>query len=372
MPVSGATSEAIVIGAGLIGLAVADALYRRGVRVALVGDRRAGEASPAAAGMLAPTVEPIAGPALDFAVAARDRYPDWLRDLESRTGIAVSLNRNGILELAHSEERAEVLRAGIASDGDTHWLEPAAVKRLEPALAPVAGAVLHPRDGAVDNVALLDVLERAIAGSAGVARYPTTAVALERGAARAAVGLATGERLEAPVIVLAAGAWSAGIAGLPRALPIEPARGQMIALDARVLHHVVFSEHAYLVPRAGSTLAGATMERVGFDATTTAEALDTLRARAGEIASSLRGAGVAASWAGLRPMTPDGLPIIGADPEWPMLLYAAGHSRNGILMAPVTGDVIAALAGGEEPSFDLSPFDVRRFVTSRATRPDSD
>ena len=138
----------------------------------------------------------------------------------------------------------------------------------------------------------------------------------------------------------------------------------MIAIGAAALRHVIFADAAYLVPRGDRVLVGATMEDVGFDDATTPEAQETLRAAAVGLVPSLRDAPVAAAWAGLRPMTPDGLPILGRDPDWPSLLYACGHSRNGILMAPLTGECIASLALGEEPPASLAAFDVRRFEAS--------
>lgn len=362
MAVSRQNPDAIVIGAGLIGLAVARALARQGASVVVLDDRRSGAASPAAAGMLAPTVEPLAGAALDFAIASRERFPEYVRELEAATGIGVSLDRRGILELAHSNQRADALRASAAGRQGLEWLEPEDVGRLEPSLAPVLGAVLHSNDGAVDNVRLLDALERAIGADPRVQRLDAAASSLSLADRGGTVGVASLGNLESPLIVLAAGAWSTRIQGLPRTLPIEPARGQMLSVAAATLGHVVYGEHAYLVPREGRTLVGATMERVGFDASTTESALAVLERRGEEIVPALSRATRAAAWAGLRPMTPDGLPIIGADPDWPALLYAAGHSRNGVLMAPLTGDVIAAIAGGQEPSFDLAPFDVQRFT----------
>lgn len=356
----------LVVGAGLIGLSVAEALARRGAPVTLVSEPRPGESSVAAAGMLAPTLEPLTGPALNFALQARERYPGFLADLEERTSVRVPLDREGILELAHDAARAERLQ-GTATAG-VHWLDASDTARLEPALAPVIGALFHPLDGSVDNVALFQALERLVASRSGITRVHAAAVRIRRrGDEGAAVHTASGDVLEARTIVIAAGAWSGRLNGLPRSLPVEPARGQMIALRAPVLGHVVYSEDAYLVPRRdGRTLVGATMERVGFDTSTTADALDGLHARGGRVAPVLRSAPVASAWAGLRPMTPDGLPVIGRDPDWPAILYATGHSRNGILMAPLTGDCIAALALDEEPPADLSAFSIRRFDGRRA------
>ncbi|HUF26882.1 MAG TPA: glycine oxidase ThiO [Gemmatimonadaceae bacterium] len=350
-----------MVGGGIIGLATAWACTRRGLEVTLVSESRHGEASAAAAGMLAPTVEPLSGPALEFAIAGRERYPEWLRDLALRTGSPVELNRSGILEIAHSASRADSLRANASAR--LRWLDPDEAMALEPALAPCLGGLLHPLDGAVDNVALMGALQQLIAGEQRVGRVTGTVRGLDRpGSSSASVTLATGTRIRASHVVLAAGAWAPRIAGLPRLLPVEPARGQMIALEAIALRHVVYCHDAYLVPRTdGRTLVGATMEYVGFDSATTPGALARLHRAGAVIVPALAEARIGAGWAGLRPMTPDALPIVGRDPDWPALIYACGHSRNGILMAPVTGESVAALIAGDEAPADLSAFSITRF-----------
>jgi glycine oxidase len=170
-----------------------------------------------------------------------------------------------------------------------------------------------------------------------------------------------GTRREASVVVVAAGAWVPGIDGLPRALPVTPVRGQMVSFDAAPLGHVVYGPEGYVVPRGSRTVAGSTMERVGFAVGTTTAGVAGIVRAAGALCPPLAGAFVGDTWSGLRPVTPDLLPIIGRDPEYGGLLYACGHSRNGILLAPLTGDCIAALATGEEPEWDLAPFRVERF-----------
>jgi glycine oxidase len=162
--------------------------------------------------------------------------------------------------------------------------------------------------------------------------------------------------------VLAAGAWSPLIEGLPRPLPVEPLRGQMISLAASPVRHVVYGHDGYLVPRGDMTLVGATMEHVAFDVSTTAEGVAGLRAAAAELCPALAGLPVAKAWAGLRPVSPDFLPIIGRDPDSPSLIYACGHSRNGVLMAPLTADCVAALLVGETPPASLAAFGIERFA----------
>jgi glycine/D-amino acid oxidase-like deaminating enzyme len=343
-------SDLIVVGGGVVGLAAALAAADRGLDVRLIAEHRSGQASWAAAGMLAPSIEDVgSGEAQAFATAARDRYPSYLAQLNDATGVAVPLNRSGILVIGP--------HTGFAGE----WLTQPELARLEPALGHAAGAWFYSEDGSVDNVVLLDALESAIARHPRVHRTvgSVDSVHVGRDTVRCAAG-------SAPQLLLAAGAWTPLIEGLPRQLPINPVRGQMLSLAAAPLRHVVYGPLGYLVPRGGThTLAGSTMEHAGFDASTTEPAIREIRAMADALCPSLKGAATASVWAGLRPVTPDFLPIIGRDPEFPSLLYACGHSRNGVLMAPLTADCIAALAAGDPSPFNLSPFAVDRFgVTS--------
>jgi glycine oxidase len=356
-----AADRVTVIGGGLIGLCSSAALAARGVRVTLIADHRPGEASPAAAGMLAPGVEPAAGAVRDFGVAARDRYPAFLEWVKSVSGIMVALDRNGILQLAATEDDARRLRHENAA---VRWLDAGELRKLEPSLAPAAGALLHEHDGAVDNAALCDALRAYAIREPLIDLVVEPAITLEAATEGATVRCASGRHYTASAAVIATGAWTSALRGLPRQLPIEPVRGQMLSLApvAAPLRHVVFGGGGYLVPRAdGATFIGSTMEHAGFDPGTTAEARDHLTKVAAAVCPALAGAAITRHWSGLRPLTPDFQPILGRDPDQPAVIYACGHSRNGILMAPLTGDCVAALACGEEPWYDLAPFAATRF-----------
>jgi glycine oxidase len=365
LPTHGA--DVVIVGGGLVGLATAAALGERGANVTLLEDGRKGMASTAAAGMLAPTMERAsAGNAAHvFALAARDLYPSYLDALVEVTGIRVPLNRDGVLELVVDEAEAERHRRAIEGDGGAEWLGPRQLQSLEPGLAPVAGAVLYPHDGAVDNVLLVRALQALVAASPSVKVVTDCARSLDlEGGARATVMLGSGGRLESSTLVLAAGAWAPLLDGLPRELPVEPVRGQAISLAAAPVRHVTYGPHGYIVPRDGSrTVVGATMEHVGFDTGVTAETAARLAAAASEMAPAFAHARTLDHWSGLRPVTPDFLPIIGRDPTHPALIYACGHSRNGILLAPLTGECVADIATGNEPPLDISPFSVGRFAS---------
>ena len=353
------SGEVIVVGAGLIGLTTALALAERDVSVTLIGQHRPGAASPVAAGMLAPSVERASGQAHDFGVAARDRYPSYVDFLADRIGIQVPLNRLGVLQVALIAKGIKGLKKSALST--SRWLDSKELVELEPALSHGLGAVFNPDDGAVDNVVLLDALQRLTAESDRIETIQDVVTAIDAGADSATVKTASRASYTGGRVVLAAGAWAGQIAGAGFARAVAPARGQLVSYSSTPLRHVAYGPRGYVVPRRDHTIGGSTMENVGFDATTTSDGITKVRAASEEICPNLTlSVGTVAS-AGLRPVTPDMLPMIGPDPERPSLIYACGHSRNGVLMAPLTGDIIADLVTGTPLSHDLSQFRPDRF-----------
>lgn len=353
-------ADVTVVGSGIIALACALEAADRGVRVRLIGTAHHGEASPAAAGMLAPSVERELGPLHDVARASRDLYPAYLAALAARTGVHVPRNALGILEVATSAERAARLRR--TAEPPSEWLERSELLALEPGITPAAvGGVRHPDDGAVDPLALLDALRTAVARHERITVVREDVQAVRGGAGGAVVTTDGDGRFESEHVLLAAGAWTPLIAGVPP-IPVAPVRGQMVAYDAAPLRHVVYGETGYLVPRHdGHTAAGSTMEHAGFDATVTDSGVAAVRHAAEATAPALASAALHAAWAGLRPVTPDGRPILGPDPEHPRLVYACGHSRNGILLTPITALLVADLLTGTTPRHDVSQFRAGRF-----------
>ena len=355
-----AAPDVRIAGAGIIGLATAAAAAQRGLTVLLIGDQRAGEASSAAAGMLAPSIERAVGPAHDFAIAARDRYPAYVEELAERTGIRVPLNRLGILQVALTEAGVKGLRRTALPESE--WIERRQLAELEPTLGHGIGAVLNPDDGAVDNVTLMRALAALVDASPLVTRLEGTVVEVTPEGQRPRVEVAAGESFESEWVVIAGGAWSTMIGGLPLLASVQPSRGQLMAYDAIGLRHAVYGPRGYLVPRVNvQTIAGTTMESVGYDSNTTTEGLERVRSAAEEIAPALSITPVQSAWAGLRPVTPDLLPLLGPDPDDPRVVYACGHSRNGILLAPLTADVVATMIAGEAISHDLTQFRPDRF-----------
>lgn len=359
-------ADVTVVGYGIMALVSTLELADRGLRVRLVGTRHAGEASSAAAGLLAPSLDappttPLQAAAHRFAIAARDLYPGYVAALAERTGMAIPVNALGILQLALDEADAARL-SGVVPEGSS-WLDRTALAREEPELAHAAGAIWHPNDGSVEPLALLDALRAAVARHDGVSVAREDAVALHASDLGCNVLTNQENRFASDRVVLAAGAWTALIegAGAP-AGAVEPVRGQMVAFPATPLRHPTYGPSGYLVPkRDGHTVAGSTAEHAGFDATPTTEGIAAIRATAARIAPSLAALEPDAAWGGLRPMTPDLLPILGADPERPRVIHASGHSRNGILLAPITGQVVADLATDTPVRHDLAPFLPGRF-----------
>lgn len=309
--------------------------------------------------MLAPSVERSAGPAHAFGVAARDRYPGYISYLSDRTGIQVPLNRLGILQLALSEKGIKGLKRTALPT--TRWLSAPEVRELEPSLSHGLGAMYNPDDGAVDNVILLAAMEKLATSSPLITRLDAAVDAVRPGEKSCTVRLQSGESLDAAHVVLAAGAWTGRIEGARFAGAVTPARGQLVLYAMRPLRHVVYGPHGYVVPRGDGTIGGSTMENSGFEVEVTGAGVKKVRHAAEEICPQLSAAPAPTAWAGLRPITPDMLPILGHDPEHPSVIYACGHSRNGVLMAPLTGDVVADLATGAALSHDLTQFRPGRF-----------
>src|ERR1700730_2930305 len=355
----GLSNEVIVVGGGVIGLTISAALSERNVSVTLISERRPGEASPAAAGMLAPSVERASGPAHDFGIAARDRYPSYVDFLADRTGVRVPLNRLGILQVALSQKGIKGLKKTALPT--SRWIDARELKDLEPALSHGLGAMFSPDDGAVDNTVLLAALEKFCAKSSRITRVSAAVTGVDPARDSCTAKTAAGAAFTARRVIIAAGAWAAGISGARFARAVEPARGQLVSYSASPLRHVTYGPHGYIVPRGDFTIGGSTMENVGFDSSTTAAGLKKVRAASEEICPGLASAPRTNAWAGLRPITPDMLPILGPDPEHPSLICACGHSRNGVLMAPLTGDLITDLVTESPLSRDLSQFRPDRF-----------
>lgn len=363
-------ADVVVIGGGIAGAACAHALAVAGRRVVLLERGLSpGAATDASAGMLAAQIEAHAGDVLlPLALAGRGAYRRLLAALPLEMAHRLGFRQSGILHLALCAGEAEALRAqceaqrGLGLEVD--WLEGDDVRRHHPAVHPaVCGALLSRNDGCVNSVALAAAL-RTAAFTRGARIVTAEASALMSRSGRVSGVRSSEGSWRTRWVVLAAGAWSPLLPGLPRALPITPVRGQVLVCprpegwDDQVL----FGPRGYIVPRGDQALLGSTMEHVGFDASTTDAGLAQVRAAAAELLPDVADAPATSAWAGLRPMTPDGLPILGADPECAGLVYATGHGRNGILLGPITGEIVRDLIVRGETSLDVTAYGVTRFA----------
>lgn len=349
-------ADVTVVGTGIIALSAALELADRGLQVRLLGTTHSGNASAASGGMLAPSLDPESGAAQAFAVASRDRFPGFAAALAERSGLVVPVNELGILDLALSE--AEEIGLRVKIERPSRWMDRQELLFEEPELTTALGAVFHPFDGCVDPVPLLDALSAVVARHDGISIVLEDCRELHAGDLGCNVLTDMENRYASDSVLLAAGVWTPLIAGAGAAVAaVQPIRGQMMAIEGAPLRHVTCGAGGYLIPRHGGvTVAGGTMEHAGFDSVTTPEALATIRMRAELLCPAFAGAATHSSWAGLRPATPDMLPIIGRDPERARVIYACGHSRNGILLAPLTAEVVADIVTGTEPRHDLSRF----------------
>jgi glycine oxidase len=350
------THDVIVIGGGAVGAACARELAAAGRRVLVLepgGD--VGQAWKAAAGMLAPQIEADgADPMLRLGVAARDYYLPLAASLRESTGIDVGLWQDGIARVASDEAEAGELKAKVASQqrqGYTAaWLEPGEVRDRWPWLGRTTGALWSERDGALDPDRLVQAL-LTDAQRCGAELVTDRVTALEQTGSRVSGVSTEGGRFSAGDVVVAAGAWSSRIGGLPREIPVRPVRGQMAALPwpAEVGRAIVYHKDCYLLARGNEAILGSTMEDVGFKPEVTAEGIGRILSATMSLCPGLVRGKIRRTWAGLRPVTPDGVPIVGAEPRLPGLWYATGHGRNGILLAGLTGVLMRRLFDSEDP-----------------------
>ena len=360
-----ATADVGIVGGGVIGLSLARELSARGAEVLVVERGRTGaEASWAAAGLLsAQSDSPVPSPFFDVAIESRDLYPAWTEALAQETGLDSGWRRTGVLRCG-SEDSLARFRWQADAGLPVESLDAAGVARVSRgrAASTIAHGVFFADDAVVNNRLLVAALRRSleIRGVPVEEGVAVTRFRIEGGACR---GIETSSgSVACGKVVDAAGAWADLDPTLPFRVLVEPVRGQIVRLaDPVGLATVLESEDVYLVPRSdGRILVGATVERTGFVKEVTAAGVAGLLAHAIALAPSLESARFADAWAGLRPATPDGLPLLGESPVRSLIL-AAGHFRNGILLAPWTALLVADVVTGAG-SRDLSAFSWERFA----------
>lgn len=369
------TDPMVVIGGGIMGSALARELAILEEEVVLLEAGLPGrQASWAAAGMLAPLGEAVApGPFLDLARASMALFPALLEELLGETGRRVSYAPSGKLHVAWNREEAQELRHRLAWIGPltegVALLSGTELHHQEPLLSAEAStALLIPDDHQVENRELTMALWEGARTHGVDARSHARVSGLESNHGRVSgVRLASGDVLKARAVVVAAGAWSAALKGLPNPLPVRPVKGQMLALDARGLspiRRMLASSQVYLVPRKdGRLLVGATVEEAGFDIALTPQGIMSLLDPAIRLLPAAGDLPIVEFWSGLRPGTPDDLPILGPDPHLDGLWYATGQFRNGILLAPGSARALARTMTGREPEIDIRAFSPRRFLS---------
>jgi glycine oxidase len=370
------TFDVAVVGAGIIGLSAAFELSTAGLRVVVLDRQEPGlESSWAAAGMLAPGPDsPRATALVPLAKESFALYPGFVSAIEDASSKSVSFEREGTLEVfpgpsgevAQSEFLEAHRRFGLGAE----IIDLAAARRMEPSLNSHASAVAWLPDEATVDPRLLVQAVAAAATNRGAqirANYSVTSLILDGD--RCLGVLANNERISARHVLIAAGAFCGNIEkGIARCAPTRPVRGQMLALkhpDVR-LTRVLRSEKGYLVPRSdGRIIAGSTLEDAGFEKNVTQEGQQKILSAAIELAPALAGVEILEKWSGLRPGTPDDLPILGpTDIEG--LLVATGHYRNGILLAPVTAELVREWITAGKTQSDVGAFSPLRFQNPKS------
>ncbi len=340
--------DVVVVGAGIIGCAVAREVARRGAKTVVLEARTiGGGATQASAGVLAPFIEaPSDGPLHALTVESLSLYDEFVASVAGDAQVAVEYRRCGTLEVAHDPTATEHLKNlahWVASKGvDVRWLDPGEVNRLEPALGTTSGGLLVPSHGYVHATSLTNALAESARRHGADVR---TGIHVDSISAtdREAEVRAGDEVYRATIVVLAAGSWSSTLA--PDA-DVSPVRGQLLRVrwDRPQIQRIVWSERCYLVPWTdGTLLIGATVEQVGFDERVTGGGVQSLLNAAADVLPAIADATFVDARVGLRPATPSGLPLICRSTRYPALVYATGHFRNGILLAPLTAKRVADL-----------------------------
>jgi glycine oxidase len=372
--------DAVVIGAGVVGLASAWRLAQRGAQVTVVDPAVGSGASGVAAGMLAPVTEARMGEdaLLRLNLASWRLWPDFAAEVEAATGADIGYRADGTLVVGFDADDRVALGDTVARHRemglDTEMVRGRDLRRLEPGLSPaVRAAALAPGERSVDPQALVGAL-RTVAEGAGAR---VVAAAVERVLTDHVTGRVTGVQVaegavQADTVVLAAGTDSGRVAGLPPAVrpPVRPVKGQVVVLRqqvadpllGRTLRGIVHGSLIYLVPRRdGRVVIGATSEEKGWDTTVTGGGVHDLLRDALALVPGLDDAELVGARAGLRPGSPDDLPMIGRS-SLAGLVVATGHHRNGILLAPVTADAVAAAVAGDPLPDEVVVCDPDRFA----------
>jgi glycine oxidase len=349
--------DVIVLGCGVIGASLAREVHKSAARVLVIERGEPGrESTHAAAGMLAPTGGDLPESLQQLALASAAMYPEFVRELEDESGAhtpKIDLRSQGtiLLEEAHDLEDAQKLRREE-------------LRKLEPELSQDINEAFLLEESSVDPRGLMNALLQSLKHRRVDLAHGSAASRISRlqdGTFQVQTEKTT---YSGGCVVNCCGAW-AGEIDAPTTISAKPRKGQMLAVlppKSPLVQHVIRSEEVYIVPRSdGRILIGATVEDVGFDKRVEPDMIKDLQKRAERLVPTLANAKIHESWAGLRPGTPDDLPVLG-ESATKGYFFATGHFRNGILLAPITALVISRLVGGEAPGIALEPFSPARFA----------
>ena len=365
--------DAVVAGGGVIGASIALELAEAGLKVALYDAREPGrEASWASAGMISPAPEnPGMIPFVPISLASVALYPNFIQKVEAISGMDVGYRKDGaldaILDGNVEEELSTViaLQHGVGLRAEALTAQQA--REMEPSLTEeIEAAIFRPDEASLDNRVFTDAVITAALyrGVQIFAKNGAKSLWKENGRCKGLI--LENSRVEAKWTIIAAGCFSARIEGVAPYAPVFPAKGQMIALrcDPVEIEHVLWLEHTYLVPRNdGKIIAGSTIERTGFDHDVTAAGMKKILGEAIRLAPELQQARIEETWAGLRPDSPDHLPILGPT-DIDGLLIATGHFRSGILLAPITAVLMREWICSQRVSVDWERFSPMRFLAA--------
>ena len=367
------TTDVVIVGGGVIGCAIAYFLRKRHVDVILLErDKLGGQASGAAAGLLTP-LGPLSGPGpfADLVLAGFSSLLTLLPELEENSGIDVGYEQTGAMRVVRNPKRIAHLQKRLQNwqplGLQVYWLTGEEARQREPLLAPdVCAAVYVPEESQIQAAHVVQAFGRA-AQRLGANVYEQNEVHSLRTENTRVTSVCTtlGETISCNHVILASGAWAAQCAAwLNVTLPIQPLHGQLLALPqaSSPLRHIVFGNAGYVLPRGNTLLVGATKEARGFDPTVTEQGTSWLYATAIQLMPTLAGQSIQASWAGLRPKTPDNHPIVSLLPPWENVLIAAGHNSVGIILSALTGQGVAEMITTGITPLLWQPFSVERWV----------
>ena len=368
------TADVIVVGAGIIGCAVARELARRGARVRVFESRSVGAgATQASAGVLAPYIEASPGPLLDLAVRSLEMYDQFIEEVQDESGVTVEHRRCGTLEVAVDAGDVDRLRNSNAlriTAAQADWLDRTQARSLEAALPEsMFGALFIKSHAYVAATQLTEALTWAALRHGTEVEAGRLVATIADRSRDVLVTAGDGERWTADTVVVATGSWTSHLGMATTAAPaVKPIRGQLLRLTwrAEILGRVIWGPDCYIVPWTdGTVLVGATVEDVGFDERATAAGVRDLLDAACDLLPTIWGATFLEARVGLRPATADGLPLIGRTEPSSRVVYATGHYRNGVLLAPVTASLVAdlVLSGQADPL--LEAVNPGRFVSRR-------